>query len=853
MIVEGHPESSQHAENVLVLAPTGQDAPLTISILKQAGIAAEECRQMSELAIRALEGAGALLLADEVLNPGSVQALVGWLGRQPSWSDIPIIVVTRSGEMPQSVSDRLNSFGPSSNVTVLERPFRPMTLVTAVQVALRSRRRQYQIRDLLKERDNVLNSITDQRFVMDRKWRFLAINRAAEQNFFCQPAQELLGSSYLERPEKTIAAFKPHYERAFKENQPIHFEARSERDGRWLEVHAYPLPERLEIYMRDISDRKKSEEEHAHLAAVVASSDDAIISKDLNGIIQTWNRGAEALFGYTAAEAVGQPVTMLIPSDRLNEEERILSRLRRGESIEHYETIRRHKNSRLVHIALTVSPIRNPSGQVIGASKIARDITARKMAEEALHESEQRFRALADAVPSVVWSAAADGTVVWASKQWFDYTGLSPSQNSSEWMRQVLHPDDYERCLQEWNAAVASGSDFSIEVRNRRHDGQYRWFLSRAVAVKNETGEVQAWFGTTTDIDNQKGAEERIIRLNDTLLSVLEAIPDVVFVTNATGHIEFQNPAAKRFMKAAELDGLSPEIRAELDRVLTTGEHHLPTDFKNVHRFMIDNKERFFLSRTVSMLTPEREVFGAVVMVQDVTEFRLLDEVKTNLIGTVSHELKTPITGVLTAMMVLLEQAWGPLNKKQMELISIARDDSERLLKTLHSLLDLTRFESSVDAMRLENVPPEELVQAAVEEVHAMASNAKLSVKKEIEKGLKPVQVDKERIRHVLTNFLTNAIKYSPSGAEIIVRAQQRADGIRFSVVDEGPGVPAIYQSRIFDKFFRIPDRDSVQRGAGLGLSIAREFVRAHGGQIGVRSESGKGSEFYFHLPANGG
>lgn len=671
-------------------------------------------------------GGGAILLEEGMLTAEIVEALCRWLDEQPSWSDIPVIILTNAGEASDATVSHLNLLGLSGNVTFLERPFRSLTLVNTVQAALRARRRQYQVRDLLTERESVLNSITDVRFVLDNQMRFVAVNRAAEQILFGRTAEELVGKRFVQAcPQDAHSELYAGSERAFLKQEPTHFEAFSPTANRWFEAHAYPLPDRLEIYLRDI--------------------------------------------------------------------------------------------------------------------------TARKQAETALQESERRFRALANAVPSITWTASPDGAITWASEQWHEFTGLRAEQSRGEWSKLVLHPEDYKRCVDSWNEALEARTDYAIEVRYRRYDGEYRWFLTRAVPVRDEEGRVRAWFGTTTDIDNQKRAEERFVRLNETLLSVLEAIPDVVFVTGMNAGIEFKNPAATRFMNAAGLRTLPPEILVELERVLQTGKDHIPTDFKTVHRFMINNQERFFLNRTVAMVSPENQPFGAVTMLQDVTEFRLLDEVKTNLIGTVSHELKTPITGVLTALIVLLEQSWGPLNPKQVELLSIARDDSERLLRTLHALLDLTRFEGNTSGIRCEQTTPAELVHAAVEEVRTVAMKADVVITTKLDPSLSPVHVDRERVRHALTNFLTNAIKFSPPGGEIVVGARRENHEICFTVSDQGPGIPQEYQGRIFDKLVRVPD--APKQGAGLGLSIAKEFVRAHGGRIGVRSKPGTGSEFYFYLP----
>ncbi len=164
------------------------------------------------------------------------------------------------------------------------------------------------------------------------------------------------------------------------------------------------------LVFRDVTERWRAERERARLAAIVESSEDAIISKTLDGVIRSWNAGAESIFGYTAVEAVGQPITIVIPPERLDEERDILARLRRGERVEHFETVRQAKGGRHIDISLTVSPIRSSDGHVIGASKVARDITARKRADKALRESGERFRALVTAASDMVYRMSPDWT-----------------------------------------------------------------------------------------------------------------------------------------------------------------------------------------------------------------------------------------------------------------------------------------------------------------------------------------------------------------------------------------------------------------------------------------------------------
>jgi PAS domain S-box-containing protein len=248
---------------------------------------------------------------------------------------------------------------------------------------------------------------------------------------------------------------------------------------------------------------------NAWLAAIVESSDEAIVSKTLDGVVTSWNPAAHALFGYTADEVIGRHISILAAPGRESEMPSILARIRRGQKVDRYETVRRRKDGSLVDVLLTVSPIRDESGQIIGASKIARDMTERKRVENALRATEERFRHLADAVPDIVWTADPDGSITFANGRWFDFCGITPEQNVRDWPEPVLHPDDRARCTAAWRRALREGTEYEVEVRSRRHDGEYRWLLTRAAPMRDAAGRITAWFGCTTDIHDRKRAEER--------------------------------------------------------------------------------------------------------------------------------------------------------------------------------------------------------------------------------------------------------------------------------------------------------------------------------------------------------
>jgi PAS domain S-box-containing protein len=267
----------------------------------------------------------------------------------------------------------------------------------------------------------------------------------------------------------------------------------------------------------NVSELTQVENRDAWLAAIVESSDDAIITKDLNGIITSWNQGAQRIFGYSAEEVIGKPVAILIPPDRQNEEPGILARLRNGQRIDHYETVRQRKDGTLLDISLTVSPLRNAEGKVVGASKIARDISVRKQAQRALRESEERFRAVVDNIPQMAWTSTQSGDVTWYNRRWYEYTGTTFEQMKGRGWIAIHHPEHLERVVAKFDECLQTGRVWEDTFPIRGKDGKYRWFLSRAVPIRDSAGKIQLWFGTNTDVTEQREAREALARSHDDL------------------------------------------------------------------------------------------------------------------------------------------------------------------------------------------------------------------------------------------------------------------------------------------------------------------------------------------------
>ena len=350
-------------------------------------------------------------------------------------------------------------------------------------------------------------------------------------------------------------------------------------------------------------------------------------------------------------------------------------------------------------------------------------------------------------------------------------------------------------------------------------------------------------------------ASVELVRLNLTIRATLASFPDPIFVLNSKGEVDFRNPEADQLAMKLLFSGvtrLPQKVDEKVEHVRATGQDYLPTLFKDALKFHLAGQDRYFLPRIVLLRDDSREIFGVAVILEDITRMLLLDDVKSNLIATVSHELKTPLTSVRMALYLLHEKTVGPLNDKQADLVATAREDADRLLKTLNDLLDLAKLEQGPSQLQLAPVFAVDIVEAAVHATQEIAHNAGITLTKKVAPDLPKVRIDQQRINYVFANLITNAIKYSPVDSEVLVEAGlgKMRDGrssVRFSVKDQGAGISPEYQEHIFDRFYRIPGTG--KSGAGLGLSIAREIVMAHQGEIGVISQPGRGSEFFFVLP----
>jgi signal transduction histidine kinase len=339
--------------------------------------------------------------------------------------------------------------------------------------------------------------------------------------------------------------------------------------------------------------------------------------------------------------------------------------------------------------------------------------------------------------------------------------------------------------------------------------------------------------------------------------AAIDSFPDPTMIYTADRAVLNRNHAAEAlYAKQRGPDGsdLAADVAPRLEPVLTGVIEHVlqgkgayvPRSFDEAVSLATGDGERWLLPRATPVYEASGRIAGVTVILQDVTKLRRFDELKNDLVATVAHEFRTPLTSLRMAIHLCVEGAAGELNDKQADLLHAGREDCARLQMIVDELLDLARIQSGRIEVDCRPTSAAQLVEEAIDAERANAERRQVRLAVEpIDNG--EVLADADRVRLVFSNLLTNAVRHTRAGDIVTVRTQLQTKAIRFEVHDQGSGIAKEYQQAIFEKFFRLPDVDS--DGAGLGLFIAKEIVEAHGGTIGVESQPGLGSTFWFTLP----
>ena len=374
----------------------------------------------------------------------------------------------------------------------------------------------------------------------------------------------------------------------------------------------------------------------------------------------------------------------------------------------------------------------------------------------------------------------------------------------------------------------------------------------------NEFGDLAKSFNTMA-LKLQEYNQSNLYKLSfekTRLETLINEMHDPIIGLDSDGIILFANTEAFKIIGMKSEDVISKRastlaLKNDLMRSLIV--HQLESDKPHPMKIYYEGKESYFEKEIVNItITPTGEEktvnIGDVIILRNITIFKELDFAKTNFIATVSHELKTPISSIKLSLQLLENKTTGIINDDQRQLIESIKEDSQRLLKITGELLELSQLETGKIQLNIDKTNPHDIVNYAIEAVKLQAEQKKIALKIEADDDLPNVKADKEKTAWVLINFLTNAIRYSSENTTIIVNVKSVNAKISFKVIDVGQGIDNRYKSKVFDKYFQIPG--SNKSGTGLGLAISKEFIEAQNGNIGVVSELGLGSTFYFTLSA---
>ena len=617
---------------------------------------------------------------------------------------------------------------------------------------------------------------------------------------------------------------------------------------------------------RDITERLMAQRVQAQLAAIVESSDDAIIGKTLDGIITSWNLGAERLFRYQAAEVVGQSIAVIIPDDRLHEEDVIIAQVSRGESVQNYRTVRRCKDGRLVDISVSVSPIRDAGGRIVGASKIARDITDRKRAEDELRESEHKNRTLMESLADGVF-VAQDYRFAYGNPALLKILGYSNEEFVGLPFEKVVVPEFLQLWTERFTQRVGAGPEpqKEYEVRFVRKDGSSILVELRASRVPFK-GELAA-LGIVRDTTERRLAEEKLRQSERELRTVTDAIPALIAHVDKEQRYRFVNLAYGSWYSRprAEIIGQRieevmgearyREIASYVDQVLAG---HAVT-FERL-RIRGDERPRNFHCNYVPSLDHDGAVNGAFIVAHDITELKRAEELllrteKMEALGTLAGGIAHDFNNIVPAIVGFANVAEDGLPHDHPVRASLAeiKKAGMRAGDLVRRILNYSRpQEQGHEPVDLESVIGEalKLVRASLPVTVELRSNLAWDLPK--------VNADATQIYQLVVNLVTNArdaIGPRAGVIEVQLEAIDAGDQIlglkpgryaRLTVSDDGCGMDRETQQRIFDPFFTTKPAG---KGTGLGLSIVNSVVTSLGGVVNVYSEPGKGTKFHNYFP----
>ena len=531
----------------------------------------------------------------------------------------------------------------------------------------------------------------------------------------------------------------------------------------------------------------------ALFAAIVQSSDDAIVSKDLNSIVTSWNPAAERMFGYSAEEMIGRSIRAIIPEDRQHEEDEVIARIRAGEAVNHFETIRKHKNGSLIDISLSISPVRNESRVIVGASKVARDITEQLRARAA----EERNRRQTAFLSRLTASFA---------------TSLEPRQILAS-LAELSVPYFADWCsvdLLKESGQIERVADKHVDpakadliAQLRKTSGNLYTPLSPALVIRTSEAAIVLDVTDRVLVEAAAGDRERLGILRSLAVLSYLCIPlriqgrTIGAVTMARGD------SARRFDEE--------DVRVAEDAASRTA-------------LAVDNAQTYEQLQTANQL-------------------------KDEFLATLSHELRTPLNAIL-GYARMLRSGIMKEERRDQALETVERN-ATTLTQMVEDVLDVSRITAGKIRLHIQPLDLAIVLRDALATVTPAADAKGVRLESILEPNVGPVSGDPDRLQQVIWNLLSNAVKFTPRGGRVQMRLQRVNSHIEVSVSDTGIGIREDFLPHLFERF-RQGDSTTTRAhsGLGLGLAIARRIVELHGGRIQAFSPGeDKGSTFRVELP----
>jgi PAS domain S-box-containing protein len=665
---------------------------------------------------------------------------------------------------------------------------------------------------------------------------------------------ELIGSILWQHvPYLITTTFYQVLLTATSAHEPSEFEYHSPITQTWVRMRLLPTDGGLAVFVTEEAERlqnplRQNEQRYQDL---LKSLSEYVAVLTPQGLILEINEPPLTEVGILREDVIGKRLTDVFAwssTPVVQEQWRTaIERASQGESV-HFDARIRSQEKRYLDLALTIIPSYDAYQQVEYLTCTGTDITESKQAEKTLH-------ALIESIPQFVWIERADGSIAYSNQRWRDYLAINAEEvHGSKW-KECLHPDDQQRVLAVRQASIDAGEPFEIEHRLRNStNGEYRWFLVRGLPLKDDQGVILQWFGTSTDINEQKRTEDALRQSQERVQMLMSSNVMGISVTQDEEIID----ANDTFLR---MTGYSREDlqHRHLSWSDMTAPEYLAISQKahqqmKSHKYMDPYEKEFILKDggraavLVGGVRTQLNPFQSICFVLDNSARRELEQRKDDFLSMASHELRTPLTSLKLQTQILQKR----LMKQNIPNVEAALVRMEAQITTatrlIEELFDLSRIQADKLEYAQETVNLNELLQEIVEVLQQTQKTHTIILHDAVPNIL--MEGDRDRIGQVFLNLISNAIKYSPNADRIEVDIKTLAETVTISVRDHGIGIPPEQQKKIFERFYRaVTPNQSAFPGLGMGLFIVETIVKHHGGVIALESEMGTGSNFQVTFP----